>query len=59
MCFHHLSGSRKGKLIFYVKDLTPPEIAITDVLINLDYRYFHTGTNIGQILVWKYDTSRK
>ena len=46
-------------MIFMVKDLTTPEIVITDVLINLDYRYFHTGTSTGQILVWKYDTSKK
>ena len=59
MCFNHLSGSKAGKLIFCLKDLTSPENAITDVLINLDYRYFHTGTSTGQILVWKYDTSKK
>ena len=59
MCFNHLSGSKAGKLIFCLKDLTSPETAITDVLINLDYRYFHTGTSTGQILVWKYDTSKK
>lgn len=59
MCFNHLSGSKAGKLIFCLKDLTSTENAITDVLINLDYRYFHTGTSTGQILVWKYDTSKK
>lgn len=48
--------SKAGKLLFTVKDLTSPEVAITDVLINLDYRYFHTGTSVGHILVWKFDT---
>lgn len=47
MCFNHLSGSKAGKLIFSLKDLTSTENAITDVLINLDYRYFHTGTSTG------------
>lgn len=55
MCFNHLSGDRAGELIFVLKDLVAPENGITDVLINLDYRYFHTGTSAGQILVWKYD----
>lgn len=55
MCFNHLSGERAGSLIFALKDLVSPENAITDVLINLDYRYFHTGTTSGDILVWKYD----
>jgi len=59
MAFNYLSGSKAGKLIFGLKDLTGPENAITDVLINLDYRYFHTGTSTGQILIWKYDTSKK
>jgi WD40 repeat protein len=59
MCFNHLAGTKAGKLIFTLKDLTSPENSITDVLINLDYRYFHTGTSTGQILVWKYDTSKK
>lgn len=47
MCFNHLSGTKAGKLIFTLKDLTSPENSITDVLINLDYRYFHTGTSTG------------
>jgi WD40 repeat protein len=51
--------SKAGKLLFTVKDLTSPEVAITDVLINLDYRYFHTGTSVGHILVWKFDDSKK
>lgn len=55
MCFNHLSGDRAGSLIFALKDLVSSENAITDVLINLDYRYFHTGTASGEILVWKYD----
>jgi hypothetical protein len=46
-------------LIFSLKDLTGPEVSITDILINLENRYFHTGTSTGQILVWKYDTSKK
>ena len=47
MCFNHLSGSKAGKLIFSLKDLTSKGNSITDVLINLDYRYFHTGTSTG------------
>lgn len=47
ICFNHLVGTRAGKLIFTLKDLTSPENSITDVLINLDYRYFHTGTSTG------------
>lgn len=54
MCFNYLTGTRAGKLIFLLKDLTGSENSITDVLINLDYRYFHTGTSTGQIYVWKY-----
>ena len=56
-----LSGqpSKAGKLIFTTRDLVSPEVAITDVLINLDYRYYHTGTSIGHILVWKFDNSKK
>ena len=59
LCFNHLSGSEAGKLIFSLKDLTGPEISITDVIINMENRYFHTGTSTGQILVWKYDSSKK
>lgn len=59
LCFNHLNGSKAGKLIFCLKDLTGPEISITDVVINMENRYFHTGTSSGQILVWKYDTSKK
>lgn len=51
--------SKAGKLIFTSKELTTPEVEITDVLVNLDYRYYHTGTSIGHILVWKFDNSKK
>ena len=47
LCFNHLKGSKAGKLIFSLKDLTGPEISITDVVINMENRYFHTGTSTG------------
>ena len=59
LCFNHLTGSKAGKLIFQLKDLTSPDISITDVVINMENRYFHTGTSTGQIIVWKYDSSKK
>jgi WD40 repeat protein len=59
LCFNHLNGSRAGNLIFSLKDLTGPEVSITDVVINMENRYFHTGTSTGQIIVWKYDSSKK
>ena len=59
LCFHHLSGMNAGKLMFTVKELVPPEVEITDLLINMDYRYFYNSTSTGQINVWKLDSSKK
>jgi len=59
LCFHHLSGEKAGKLMFVLKDLTAPGVEITDLHINMDYRYFYNSTSRGQICVWKLDGSKK
>jgi len=62
LCFHHLNnkeGKVAGSLLFSIKDLVPPEEEITDLLINMEYRYFYNSTTSGQISVWKFDNSKK
>ena len=57
--FHHLSGAKAGKLLLGLKDLVPAEDSISEVMLNLDYRYFYTGTQSGTIYIWKFDSSKK
>lgn len=59
LCFHHLSGLKAGKLLFYVKDLQSKESEITDVLINMDYRYYYISTTLGHVCVFKFDNTKK
>jgi len=59
LCFHHLRGQKAGKLIFSLKDIIPIEYDITDLVINMDYRYFYNSTSSGEINVWKFDSSKK
>jgi WD40 repeat protein len=59
LCFHYLRGLNPGKLRFMVKDLVSPEVEITDLRINMEYRYFYNATSTGPIHVWKFDNSKK
>ena len=47
-----------GKLIFKYKNLTKYEDYITDVLVNMKYRYFITSTTFGNVMVWKYQKEK-
>lgn len=59
LCFHFLTGINARKIMFYVKDIVSPEVEITDLLINMDYRYYYLSTTTGEISVWKFDNSKK
>ena len=42
--FNYMDGRKAGDLIYEEKDLVAKDELITDVLLNLKLRYFHTGT---------------
>ena len=51
-------NSGPGRLSFCADELLPEENFVTDVLINIDYNYYITGTQSGEIIVWKFDEPR-
>ena len=53
--FHDMNG----KLIFKYKNLTKYEDHITDVLLNMKYKYFITSTQQGNLFVWKYQKEKE
>lgn len=59
LCFHHTDLEHKGKLMFWIKDFITPEVRITDLMVNMHYKYFCTGQSNGQIIVWKFENSKK
>ena len=56
--FNYLKGKKSGQLIYQLKDLVPTQNYITDVIINIEFRYFMSGTSSGDIIVWKFDDSK-
>ena len=46
VCFHHSSGKNKGNLVFSpIKDLVEHDVEITDLVINMEYRYYYNSTS--------------
>ena len=55
-----LAGQQKaGDLISLMKDLLDTEEMILDVQVFVDFRYFLTSTDQGNIFVWKYVNTKK
>ncbi len=48
-----------GRLIYQFQHITTIENHITDVQLNLHYKYFVIGTSLGNIMVYKYHDGRK
>jgi hypothetical protein len=50
---------KTGDLVSDMSNLTDGEEVILDVKLFIDFRYFLTSTNFGNILVWKYQPNGK
>ena len=41
-----------------IKDLVDHDVEITDLVINMEYRYYYNSTSQGKIMVWKFDKTK-
>lgn len=57
-CFNNLSKVT-GSIMFCYKELTIEENCITDIILNMELKYFMTSTHSGDIFVWKFQQHKK